>query len=536
MIGGGLAGLLLAREAAARGWRTALVQRRRLGSGASGAWHGLLTGTASDDALRATPAERRTRAELLRTAPHLVVAERVLAPEWSGDDRWALRRRGLRLRWELLGAPDGNLRDVHGLNKHRLLAAEPALRLRGLAGALAVPVAAVDPGAFLLAVARAAADAGAVLASHAPALALLEDDTGRITGALVRDALTGATVTVAAAMTVLATGASPAPPRRRAASGRDLAMDDGAADVGAPHALAAPGTAPDREARLLALPADRVEVRGTLLLASALDGTRLVARRQGATLLAGPVHPAPADGSLAWVTATLRGLNAALPTARLSHGDVLGVRAAAVPADAAGPGGGPAAAPEVGRAAAGAPTPGLAVFSSGPPLALLRRVPAALERIATAAGVRLGPPAPLRLPGAEARDLTPLLGLGAEAGLSPAAAAHCLAAYGAEAAALFNRCQQDRSLRRALHPEHPAIAAEAEFAVLRGFAATVEDVLDGVLGLDLRTPDGGAAAAEATARLLAPLRGWAAEAVPAAAAAHVAATARAASRIAALGA
>lgn len=536
VIGGGLAGLSLAREAAARGLRTAVVQRRRLGSGASGAWHGLLTGAVAGDALRATAAERRLRGELLRSAPHLVTPERVVAPDWSGEVRWPLRQRGLQLRWELLGAPDGNLRNVESLNKHRLLAAEPALRLRGLAGALAVPVAAVDPGAFLLALARAAADAGAALATHAPALALLEDGAGRVTGALVQDALTGEAVPVQAAMTVLAVGAATPPARRRwneeprpSADENALPASTGASAAGYERTGSPAPRAPTATARLLTLAAARVEVRGTLLVTSALDGTALLLRRHGATVLAGPVRPMADDGTSAWITATLRGLNAALPAARLSHGDVLGVRAAPVPAEADGT----AAEAALGDGVLG---PGLAAFSGGTPLALLLRAPDALRTIADAAGFRPAPAVPLRLPGAEARDLTPLAGLGMEAGLPPAAAAHCLAAYGAEAAALFNRCQQDRQLRRPLHPDHPAISAEVEFAVQRGFAATVDDVLDGVLGLDLRTPDGGAAAAETTARLLAASRGWTDDEARAAAAAHVAATARAASRIAALGA
>jgi len=65
---------------------------------------------------------------------------------------------------------------------------------------------------------------------------------------------------------------------------------------------------------------------------------------------------------------------------------------------------------------------------------------------------------------------------------------------------------------------------------------TLEDVLSGVLGFDLATRDGGAAAAQSAAVQLGRELGWPEAQVARAAAAHVAATARAASSISALGA
>src|SRR5579859_3352528 len=95
IIGGGLNGVSMARDAAGRGLRVILIEQGDLGSAASGASPRLIQG---DLAVLERRAFRRTRAALaerdiwMRIAPHLVRPARFVIPAHS-DERppWLLR-------------------------------------------------------------------------------------------------------------------------------------------------------------------------------------------------------------------------------------------------------------------------------------------------------------------------------------------------------------------------------------------------------------------------------------------------------------
>ena len=120
----------------------------------------------------------------------------------------------------------------------------------------------------------------------------------------------------------------------------------------------------------------------------------------------------------------------------------------------------------------------------------------------------MAPAAHESLPGGDAHDTAPIVQLGLEVGLLPDTVARCVDACGTEAAAIFNLAQRERALRARLHPDAPAIMAEVPYAVGRSFAVTLSDVLNGVLGFDLATRDGGAAAAHGAAVQLGLELGW----------------------------
>lgn len=503
VIGAGLTGSAIARDAARRGLRTVLVERDRIGGGAAGAWHGLLTDDGhADDPLRTTRLLRRERVRLSDAAPHLVRPLSLVAPDWQAD-RWPRRRRLVSLLLAELGGPDGNLQSVANWNKRAVLRAEPALRARGLTGGLSVARWMTNGATLARSMARSAALAGAGVATHTEAETLLYAD-GRLAGVRVVDRLDGSSHDLFATAIVFAGGAAAVPGEPAAATGASW--------------------------RRVALLQQRVGLESSVVFTSLLDGTPLLLRRDGAIIHAAPLAAGGgvADGK-SWVTALLRGINAAFPTARLSHGDVLGAREA--PTSAAG------AAPHVRE-------DGLVLVTGGsPPLCrhVAESVVGGIVRLVQERSRSVPHPAAISsdhdpLPGGDAHDLAPIASLGAELGLSAEIIAHCLTTYGTEAAGVFNCVQREQTLRARLHPDAPAIAAEVAYAVRRGFAVTMADVLDGTLGMDLGTRDGGAGAAAACAAHLGAELGWSDLRISEAAAAHVAATARAASAIAALGA
>jgi len=442
VIGGGLTGVAIARETARRGLQTLLVERQFIGASATAAWHGLLTDASQgDDPLRTTPALRRERARLLTAAPHLIRPLALIIPDWQTDP-WPRTRRLASLLWaELQGTP-GNLRSAARRNKRDILLAEPALRARSLGGGLAVRSWTANGTTLALAIARSAALAGAQIATHAAAEAFVYAD-GRLVGATIVDGLDGNTYTLHAGVTIFAGGAE-APPDARAIDPESGLW-----------------------CRRIALPQQRLDVQGSLLFTSALDGSEILAQREGDLVIAGPVRPvAAADDSLGWVTALLRGLNAALPTARLSHGDVLGVRAARV---------------ATGEDTVRVRDDGLVHAVTSRPTAVRAFASSTADRITALLQQRTGrtalhavaPAVHESLPGGDAYDTSPIMKLGLEADLAPDTVAHCVATCGTEAAAIFNLAQRDRALRARMHPDAPAILAEVAYAVRRSFAVTV---------------------------------------------------------------
>src|SRR5688572_27546749 len=207
VIGGGITGAGIARDAAMRGFRTALIDKGDFGSGTSSQSSRLVHGGIrylEQGALRLVFESSHERRVLLRIAPHLVRPLAFLFPVYRGArvPSWKLRA-GMWL-YDLLAA----FRNVH---RHRwirlktLRRIEPGLRERGLRGAAMYWDAQTDDARLVLATVRSAARAGALAANYAEATSLLKSD-GQIRGATVRDALTGEIHAVRALVVVNAGG------------------------------------------------------------------------------------------------------------------------------------------------------------------------------------------------------------------------------------------------------------------------------------------------------------------------------------------
>ena len=202
IIGGGITGISVAREAASRGLKTILLERGDFGSGTSAATtkyiHGGIRYLEQYDVavVRESLRERRI---LALGAPHLVEQTRFIMPAW----RWskpptALIGAGVLLYDTLafdrnLHAPD-SLRIPHPrwLSRSKLLAAVPWLDQSGLQGGFAYhDTLNVHPERLLLAYAKSAAAAGAVLLNHTRVTGFVStsSDRLRIEGVAVTDVL-----------------------------------------------------------------------------------------------------------------------------------------------------------------------------------------------------------------------------------------------------------------------------------------------------------------------------------------------------------
>lgn len=219
IIGGGITGISVAREAASRGLKTILLERRDFGSGTSAATtkyiHGGIRYLEQYDVavVRESLRERRI---LALGAPHLVEQTRFIMPAW----RWskpptALIGAGVLLYDTLafdrnLRAPD-SLRIPHPrwLSRSRLLAAVPWLDQSGLQGGFAYhDTLNVHPERLLLAYAKSATAAGAVLLNHTRVTGFVStsSDRLRIEGVSVTDVLTGRDYTITGKVVVNAAG------------------------------------------------------------------------------------------------------------------------------------------------------------------------------------------------------------------------------------------------------------------------------------------------------------------------------------------
>ena len=208
VIGGGVVGAGIARDAALRGLSVALVEQHDLASGTSSRPTRLIHGGLRylelfDFAL--VRSDMRERETLLRIAPHLVFPLPFLVPLYRRSPFYRLKLRIGMFLYDLLSL-DKSLPKRKRLGRAETVAAEPALDLDGLGGAWRFYDAQV-PFVERLVVENAvdAAANGALVLNHARAVAFLRDGPA-VTGASVQDLIGGSTFEIRARFTVNATG------------------------------------------------------------------------------------------------------------------------------------------------------------------------------------------------------------------------------------------------------------------------------------------------------------------------------------------
>lgn len=207
VVGGGITGAGVAREAALRGLRVALIEADDFAAGTSSRSskliHGGLRYLAMGDValVRETALERKV---LHRMAPHLAQRRWMVLPVRSRAG--LLKFRTAIATYEKLGAVAAE--DVHrNWDAAALAEQEPALDRVAFPYACAYREYLTDDARLVIANLRAAAAAGAVVLSHAPVTAVLvEPDGGRARGVRARCALDGRELEVRARCIVNAAG------------------------------------------------------------------------------------------------------------------------------------------------------------------------------------------------------------------------------------------------------------------------------------------------------------------------------------------
>ena len=500
VIGGGITGAGIARDAALRGFRTALVDKSDFGAGTSSHSSRLIHGGIrylEHGAFGLVFEASHERRVLLRIAPHLVRPLAFLFPVYRGGrlPAWKLRA-GMWL-YDLLSS----FRNVHW---HRWLGAkkvrrvEPGLRDRGLIGAALYYDAQADDARLVIATLRSALRAGAIAANYVETTALLKPD-GRVRGAVVRDVLTGETATIRANVVVSATGPWSDTMRR---------LDD---------PQAAPILRLTKGAHVT-VPRRRVGNEHAVTLLSQLDGRVMFVLPWGDLAYIGTTDT-DADSSpdalritAADVTYLLRSANAAFPDAHLTSHDVVSAWVGLRPllrADHANPS-------QVSREHQVFESPQGLISIAGGKLTTYRvmardvvdRVAKRLHELDGRAIPGRPPTDRLPLPGGEAAELEVLVEAARARGAAEATARHLITNYGSEAAAVLNLVDRDRRLGDSVLPGRPEIWAEVTYAVEREMAVRVQDVLIRRLHLFYEVADHGQSVVPKVTAQMKQLLGW----------------------------
>ncbi|MBS1139350.1 MAG: Fumarate reductase/succinate dehydrogenase flavoprotein, N-terminal:FAD dependent oxidoreductase [Proteobacteria bacterium] len=205
IIGGGASGLGAAVDAAARGYRTLLVEARDFASGTSSCStkliHGGVRYLRQGDIAMVRHALLE-RARLLHNAPHLVHPLAFIIPAWRHFDR-LLYGAGLTM-YDLL-AGSQNMAHSRSLNRQQVIDALPGLRRTGLCGGIRYWDGQFDDARLAITLMRTATDLGATCLNYLPATRLIKAG-GRVAGAILRDAETGEEFEVQARVVINATG------------------------------------------------------------------------------------------------------------------------------------------------------------------------------------------------------------------------------------------------------------------------------------------------------------------------------------------
>jgi glycerol-3-phosphate dehydrogenase len=205
IIGGGATGLGAAVDAAARGYRTLLIEARDYASGTSSRSTKLIHGGVRylrQGDLGLVRHALRERSHLLNNAAHLVHPLAFIIPAWRTTDR-LLYAGALKLYDTLSGWH--NLAASSRLDKQEILAALPGLRSDHLCGGIRYWDGQFDDARLAIALMRTATDLGATCLNYLPATQLIKSG-GKIIGAWARDAESAEGFEIRAKVVINATG------------------------------------------------------------------------------------------------------------------------------------------------------------------------------------------------------------------------------------------------------------------------------------------------------------------------------------------
>src|ERR1700687_302689 len=307
VIGGGITGCGVARDAAMRGLRVALFEGNDFASGTSGRSSRLIHGgiryleTAQPHLVHESIRERQT---LLRIAPHIVKPLAFTWPIYRGARVGKLKLSAGLLVYQLMAA--GRSRRHFTLNAAETVAREPALEGAGLTGGAVYYDACTDDARLTLVNALSARKNGATIASHTRVTELLRHN-GKAIGAIVKPRHGGEAYEVRGRVIVNATGAW---------------SNTFTPDAGANRPRGSKGVH-------IAVPRVRVGNRDALTLISPIDGRVMFCLPAGPQTIIGTTDtwtnesPQSVHASFDDVDYLLRSANAYFPRAQLTRDDVV---------------------------------------------------------------------------------------------------------------------------------------------------------------------------------------------------------------------
>jgi glycerol-3-phosphate dehydrogenase len=495
VIGGGVTGCGIAREATLRGLSVALFEQNDFGSGTSSRSSRLIHGGVrylEHGHLRLVLEASAERRRLLRLAPHLVRPLEFTWPVYRGArvPRWKLAA-GLTL-YDAL-AFFRNVGRHHRLSAEEVARRQPTLRRDGLLGGATYFDASTNDARLTLAVALDARDRGATMLNHARVIGLTPRN-GRATDVEVRDELTGATAGLGARVVVNATGP----------------WSDEARQL---EGTAAKPKVQGSKGVHIAVAHDRIGNNGALTLLSPDDGRVMFALPAGVHTIIGTtdtftnVSPDEIRASESDISYLLDAANTFFPGARLGRGDVIAAWAGVRPLAASAAAGDSVSAS---REHSIAVTPAGVVTITGGKLTTFRVMAAQTVDIALR---QLGQSAPLsRSEGTPiawdpAQSLESVVAAATEATGDGSLAAHLVASHGTAWPAVWREINSPGGAERVV-PEAVYRLGELRYACINEMAGTLADLLVRRTALAFETRDHGRSAAQRVARYVAPLLGW----------------------------
>ncbi len=503
VVGGGITGTGIARDAAARGLKVALVEKLDFGSGTSSKSSKLVHGGLrylehAEFALVFESVNERKR--LMKLARHLVRPLPFLVTNHKGDRRFlATLALGLWIYDALCFF--GNYRNHRTYGRKKTLQLEPSLKAEGLNGGILYYDCATDDARLTLECALDAQSLGAVVLNHMKAGKLTRDDAGRVNGVVVEDEETRESISVKAKVVINATGPWSDEVRALAGEARILKPTKGV------HIVIDEKRLPVRHALMMNSPRDK---RTVFCIPFGLGRTVVGTTDTFYDGSLDDLRPTRDD-----VTYLLETANAYFPRAALTDDDVLstwsGLRPLLKPDDEN------AGASAVSREHEIYESPGFITIAGGKLTTFRLMAAQVVDRALPQLGVTTKSPTANRpLPGSQGLDgsdeaLDMLEKSLESAGLPEGAPKYLAYEYGTRAPELLARAKQTEGALERLDPELPSLFAQVDLAVDEEFARTLNDVLGRRVPLILRARDQGLGIAPKVAERMAKKLGWTAE-------------------------
>lgn len=497
VVGGGITGTGIARDAALRGLKVALVEKLDFASGTSSKSTKLIHGglrylELGEIGLVFESVNERNR--LMRLARHLVRPLPFLVAHFKGDRRWLVTLDvGLWL-YEAL-CFFGGYRNHKTYRAQKTLELEPTLRREGLTGGILYYDAMTDDARLTLENALDARDLGAVIANHVRAGALLKQGDA-ITGVTATDTVSGASFDVRAKVVVNATGPWSDEVRALANEAPLLKPTKGI------HVVVDEQRLPARNALVMAHPKDK---RVMFTIPWGLGRTAI-----GTTDTFFDGRPDTVEPTASDVTYLLDAANHYYPDAKLVPDDVIstwsGLRPLLKPPDAG------AGASQVSREHVLVERKGFLTIAGGKLTTYRTMAAEVVDRAAKQLGVTKASATGERpVPGSvglmESDEALEAFVKSLEGPTLSAAHAHAFVhMYGARAKAVLARCTNGGATR--VDAELPWLMGQVDEAIDAEFAQTLDDVLSRRLTLVLRARDQGLAVAPTIAARMAERLGW----------------------------